>query len=149
MTLDDRIWRRLKRKLASAKGSVVRVGVFQGSGGHPDSDISMPELAAIHEFGAPQANIPERSFIRRTLAEKETELKQIIEKLSGKLMTGRTSFDRALNILGTWAAAEIKKTITESDIPPPLQQATIDAKGSSKPLVDTGRLLNSITHKVV
>lgn len=140
---------KLKAKAIDLAKAHVKVGVLASKGGNADHDgITMIELAAIHEYGSPAANIPERSFIRSAF-EKKTELNAFVMKLAKAIAENKLDARRALHMLGTWAAAKVKKNITERDIPPPLKPKTIARKKSTKPLVDTGRLLNAITYEVV
>lgn len=152
--VDRKPWQKLRERMneSASKHPHVNVGVLADKGGdavheneHGD-EITLVELAAVHEFGT--ATVPERSFIRRTFEEKKAELARIIKTLAGKVVKGTLTEDKALELLGQWAAAEVKKTITQHDIPPPLADETVARKGSSKPLVDTGQLLNAITYQV-
>lgn len=155
--VNDAAWRRLKRRLdamAKPNGPHVKVGVLASRGGQAQHDsesgMTMIELAAVHEFGSPAAGIPERSFIRRTFREKEKQVVKVTAALAKAVVDGRLSVGQALGQLGAWAAAEVKKTVTAGPhIPPPLKQATIDRKGSDRPLVDTGRLVDSVQWEVV
>lgn len=142
----DGVWKRIKANLARADKAHVKVGILDDS----DHDgVGMSELGAIHEYGSPAAGIPERSFIRRTLSEKEDQIAKMQGKLANAVVTKNMPIEQALDQLGAMVASEIKKTITSGEpIPPPLKPATIAAKGSDRPLVDTGRLVGSITHKV-
>lgn len=137
-----------KKILAKAKelsaGPYVKVGVFGGG--------RNAELAVIHEYGAPEANIPERSFIRRTFANSEVvdAKNKMCAGLMKKIVEEDMSVGQALGQLGAFGAAQVKNTIVSGDgVPPPLKEATIARKGSSRPLVDTGQMLNSITWQVV
>lgn len=150
---DDK-WEKIRAKVEQLEGAGVDVGILAAKGGDEQHDeksgLTLIELAAIHEFGSPAANIPERSFFRRTFIEKEAQIQDMIYRLAKKLVED-TSFpeEQALNMLGAFVSTEIKKTITAGPhIPPPLKPATIEAKGSDRPLVDTGRLVNSITYAV-
>lgn len=129
----------------------LKIGVLASKGGdeeHPNAKISLIELAAIHEFGSPAANIPERSFLRAPLRG-TTWLPDLCAKLTKGVLIGRFTPERAMAILGETSVAAIKRYITTGDgVPPPLQPETIARKGSSRPLVDTSRLLNSITYVV-
>ena len=149
--IDDRAWRKMTARVGELSAA-VKVGVLASTGGdarHPDSDITMVELAAIHEFGSPAAKIPERSFIRSTFRDKATLLGAVMGKLARGVVAGTMQPERALAILGEVGAAEVKKTITEgAGVPPPLKPETVARKGSDRPLVDTGRLLDSITYEV-
>ena len=140
------------QKLAAAEGVTVKVGVLAGKGGsrkHTDSNFSLIEIAAVHEFGAPKANIPERSFIRRTFLMKRGETNKHLERLVNAIVKKDLPIATAFGALGTWAAAEVKKTMTVGPhIPPPLKPRTVAAKGSSRPLIDTGQLANSINWEI-
>ncbi len=148
--IDDRAFRKLERELDKAQSQSVRVGVLSTKGGtekHPDAPITMIELAAIHEFGAPQAGIPERSFIRSAF-ESNDEFKAFATKLVTAIVDGRMTVDRAYQLLGEWGIGQVRDNITKRDIPPPLKPETVQKKGSRKPLVDTGRLLQSIQWEI-
>lgn len=148
----------------------VRVGVIgrKASEKHPDeialevgkgdtlkpakeqAGLTNAQLAAIHEFGAPKAGIPERSFIRATIdVNRSTYRAVVIPRLIKAVVEGRSSIHRAFSLLGLKVVADIKNRITTgAGVPPPLKPATIAAKGSDRPLVDTGRLLGAITYEV-
>jgi hypothetical protein len=146
-------WDALLARIRSLETMFVKVGILASKGGDArtdDGDLSMIELAAIHEFGSPAAGIPERSFIRRTFATKKDELAKLCEKLARAVITGKMPIDQALALVGAWGVAAVKKTVTEgSGVPPPLKKATIARKGSDRPLVDTGRLLGALAYEVV
>lgn len=145
----DAVWRKLRERLALMPRRVVRVGVLSGDMAEGDhTNLTLAELAAIHEFGAPNANIPERSFIRSTINETKAEAEALCLRLARGIIADRIQLDQALGLLGIWAVAAIQEKI-RSNIEPELKQATIDRKHSSLALVDTGQLINSITHEVV
>lgn len=151
--LDDGLWRKMRRRVGELDTRRLQVGVLASRGGNAlhdkESGLTMIELAAIHEFGSPAANIPERSFIRRTFEKKDRETVRLLRRLAHAVVTGKMDARKALNLLGAWGASQVKATIAEGPgIPPPLAPATIERKGSSRPLVDTGRLLDSITWEV-
>jgi hypothetical protein len=125
----------------------VRVGILADApkrtddGGGP---MTLLEIAAIHEFGAPEANIPQRSFIRgpidanigRIHDAQRTAARQII----GRKVDGKTAVAR----LGALGQGICQQAISQG-IAPPNADATIARKGSSTPLVDTGQLRSAIT----
>jgi hypothetical protein len=145
-------WESLRRTFGAAARSKprVEVGVFSDrkhSGKR--GGISMGELALVHEFGSLAANIPERSFLRRTFRRKEREIAAAAAKAARKVVSGKGTFNQALAEIGKFAAAEVKKTIKRGPyIPPPLKPETIRRKGSTRPLVDTGQLADAVTFKV-
>lgn len=145
---DDSVWQKLRAKMRGLENAHVRVGIF-GTEAH-DGHFLMVELAAVHEFGSSRAGIPERSFIRRTFKEQEHAAATVIARVAKAIVTDKITVEHGLDILGTWGADQVKRTVTQgTGVPPPLAQSTIDRKGSTRPLVDTGRLINAVTHKVV
>lgn len=152
LKVNTKVWAQLKDRLP--ENSVVHVGVLADNGGtavHPGSNITMIELAAVHEFGSPKNHIPQRSFIRATFERPETykTLQSMGAKYAKAIVNGKMNAEQALGRIGAWAASQIKATIknrqTTGPDPQELKPATIERKGSTLPLVDTGRLINAIT----
>lgn len=131
----------LEEKMKKLAGLEVRVGVF-GDANREGSELTNAELAAIHEFGAPRANIPERSHIRRTFDMKQRDWQALAAKLLKGVIIDRFTAEQALGLLGERAVADMRATV-RAGLEPPLQPATIRRKGSSTPLIDTGRYLQS------
>ena len=138
------------RALAESKRT-VRVGVLSDapkkSREGDSGKLSLLEVAVIHEFGAPAAAIPARSFIRATIDEKRAEIEKLQRVLGAQVATGKLAEEQALSALGAKVAGWIQARIAEG-IDPPLSAATVAKKKSSKPLIDTGQLRSSITHVV-
>lgn len=134
---------------AVASSPSVRMGVL-GDQHVEGSDLTMAELAAIHEFGAPRANIPERSFLRSTADKHRMAWLLLLQRTMKAIKSGRLDLSvfQALEIVGEKAVADIRATI-RAGIAPALAESTIARKGSTLPLVDTGRMLQSITFEVV
>lgn len=166
----DRGWSKLKGALSSLRSgeSYVKAGVFgvagskrrasaedfesRAAGGKlkHNTGISNVELATIHEFGAPSAGVPERSFIRSSFEKNRAAYEAALKTLMARVYSNELTIPKALRILGLKMSADMKKGITENaGIPPPNAPSTIEKKGSSRPLVDTGRLVGSITSAVV
>lgn len=147
VTYDASVWEALKLQVEKLSGAHVRIGVLTGP--HENADITIAELAVIHELGAPAAGIPERSFIRASLERARPEMVQFIAKLAKAVVLGRITSAQAHGLLGEWAVAKVRDYILEGQgVPPPLKDATIARKGSARPLVDTGQLLHSISYAV-
>lgn len=152
VTEKRKLWDRLLAHAHKLEHAHVKVGVLSSHGASEphgdDASFTLVEIAACHEFGTD--TIPERSFIRSTFSQRvPDELVKMQAALAREVVTKGLDPEKALARLGAWGAAEVKKTITEDDIPPPLAASTIAAKGSTKPLVDTGQLKNSISYEVV
>lgn len=137
--------------------SSVTIGVFGDAAEEQaeGANITVAELAAIHEFGL--GNMPERSFIRSYFDGNGPELGQLLMRLmtqavkravtTGKPITDVIKRD-ILSKIGLRAVADIQERISAGEITPPLLPATIARKGSSVPLIDTGQLRSAITFEV-
>lgn len=148
----DKVFQQLRKKLGSLADARVRVGVLEGGDAEVETeygDLTIVELATIHEYGAPNANIPERSFLRQTFTDDRgrEELAEFQAEQARELIDGKIGAATALKRIGAWGAAKVRERIREH-IDPPLRPATIARKGSSTPLVDTGHLANSISFEI-
>lgn len=140
------------KRIREVKDARVHVGVLadDSKGGAREGDLTVAEIAAILEYGTKDGHIPARPFLRHTFDAHREEMEKIGEKLIGQAVDGKITVDKALGIMGAKLSAEVKKCITSGPgVPPPNAPSTIKAKGSSRPLVDTGRLVNAITWAIV
>ncbi|MDE9495734.1 hypothetical protein KKJ09_19635 [Xenorhabdus bovienii] len=139
--------RALAAKLREMEKLRVYVGVPASKNQRNDeTGISNAVVAAAHEFGVP-GHIPERSFLRSTVSEnKENAAKFLAKNIREALLTDGDK-ETPFALLGEKIAGEVKRKI-QAGIDPPLDPKTIKRKGSSKPLIDTGQLLQSITYEV-
>lgn len=151
----DRGWAQFWKAIDSmkGKGAYAKVGVLadaEEGGLHvPGATLTVAEIAAVQEFGTEDGSIPSRSFVRSTFDEQKEELAEMARRLFFLILQGKQTTGNALNVLGAKLAAEIKKKITTgAGVPPPNAPSTIAAKGSDRPLVDTGRLVNAIAWAV-
>ena len=149
---DDRVLKALVKRLKALGKMGVKVGVLGAKGGdreHSDG-ISMVELAAIQHFGSPAAGVPARPFITDAIKAGKKEQAKVSAGIARKLMKPSYTNDMALNTLGVWASAQVKKHVMSGPpMKPPNAASTVAKKGSSRPLIDTGRMINSVNHEVV
>lgn len=117
------------------KRPFVKVGVTQriGSRVRADGKKTVADIAQIHEFGAPKAGIPERSFIRSTVEHNQEKYNQHIEVMRDKIFDANSGIDvrKALSVIGQEVAADMKNTIRQG-IPPELKRATIMRKNAGQ-----------------
>lgn len=138
----DRGWKRFKRSWRQASGLKAKVGIQNQEAAADHGGIRNVELAAIHEFGA---GVPERSFVRATV---DRERSQIIRLLDRVGRAQGADIRRKLGLLGLKVRGLMIRTIDQSIGIEPNAPSTIARKGSSRPLIDTGQLKNSITSVV-
>lgn len=140
-TLD--VLRQIRRQVEDGN-SFVKVGVL-GAGPKNKPRESGPtnvELAIWHEYGTRTA--PERPFLRSTMRANAAQYARFLGSNIHLVFQKKRTVVQLLNALGSKAAADVKNTIRRG-IPPPNAPETVRRKKSSKPLIDTGQLLNSIT----
>lgn len=116
---------------------------------HKDADgkpsgITVGELAAIHELGL---GVPERSWLRAWFEANHRTVIVDVKAGLAQVVQGRLTHEGLLELLGNKYAAQIKARII-AGVDPPNAESTIQRKGSSTPLIDTGQLLSSIGYEV-
>lgn len=122
----------------------LTVGVHGANNPDRGDGINQAGIAAVHEFGS--EHVPERSFIRSTLTEKDNYAKPLAS-VTKKVMKGELGAKEALELVGTKAKGDIQQKIAKG-VGPALDPKTIKRKGSSKQLIDTGQLRQSIDYEV-
>lgn len=124
-----------------ASGAELRVG-FLSTATYPDGKY-VASVAAWQEFGTGRG-IPPRPFFRGMIKRNSALWPSEV----GSLLTSH-NYDATvtLSLMGERIAGQLRQSITEL-VSPPLAAATARRKGFSKPLVDTGHMLNSVDYEV-
>lgn len=142
----DRGYRQMLKLLTEKDRPILKVGIFgeKAAAGHENSQMTVGDIAAVHEFGL--GNCPERSFVRGFCDENESKVVEFTKKeCEEAVKSGADNFIKVLNRLGLYCVAGMQKRIADR-IPPPLKDSTIQRKGSDVPLINTGQLRSSITY---
>ncbi len=126
----------------------VEIGIFSEDGNVTEDGEDILSIAYVHEFGSIIRNIPERSFMRAGFDTNISKIEQQIELLLGQVMDLKLDAKGFYEAIGAVVTGIIQEYLTDLQ-EPPLSPVTIERKGSSNPLIDTGRLRQSITYKVV
>lgn len=153
---DATAWANLRAMAKTLRGIELRVGWFSTNRYGDGTPVAY--VATIHEFGAPRRNIPARPFMRPTIEREERNWRAFIAQDSKKMLTGQQTASGLFNTLGLNISGEIARSISQV-FAPPLKPATIAAKRAKladkgttgaldKPLVETGLMLDSVTHTV-
>lgn len=155
--IKDQRWQAMKKAAAKMMAKVVKVGVIGAKARgavEGEDNFTIGNLAGVHEFGAAIQMpwgvlvIPERSFIRAAVAEHRADYAGLMRSLGAKVVEGRLTVEAALGILGATVVGHMQQRISEGLLPVNAP-TTIARKGSSVPLIDSGRLRQSITWAVV
>lgn len=138
------------RDLAKAINSIsqknVYIGVIGNNSEH-EGELNNAQLMAIHEFGTDDGHVPERAPIRKTMAKNGYSYGTMFEKAILGVLEGKSDSDIILNRIGAQVAGDVVGEI-QSGVGPELAPSTIKRKGSDRPLIDTGALVQSISYEV-
>ena len=125
-----------------SKPALLRVGFLENAKYPDGKPVAM--IAAIQDFGAPRAGIPPRPFFSNMVASKKAGWPNAI---AVNLKAQNYDATKALLIVGEGIKGQLQQSIKETNSPP-LKPATVQRKGSSKPLVDTVHMLASVDYDV-
>jgi hypothetical protein len=153
------------------KSATLRVGFLENATYPDGTPVAM--VAAIQEFGAPRAGIPPRPFFRTMVANKSPEWGKAIGDL---LPAADYDADKVLNQAGAAIAGQLRQSIVDTNTPPlspvTLMLRKMKSEGmtitksslriararlasgesvggvSTKPLVETGHLLQSVDYEI-
>lgn len=147
----------------SKSQSYVKAGLLSSKkASRPDGEMTNAELGVIHEFGT--SKIPARPFVGPSFNNKKDFYKKMLMTLAKRVVTAGILFDekftleKALGILGQKMSADMKAFVVggaplKPDNSPAVkarkEKLSSGAAGSVRPLVDTGRMVNSLTYAVV
>ena len=132
---------RLSKELKSVKG--VQVGWYDEVRNEDKKALKQVDIVFTHEFGSKDGKVPARPFIRPAL-KKQKNWKELVKALISDGFT----LEEIAGKVGNRIKEDLQKRIS-SNTPPPLKASTIKRKGSSKTLIDTGAMFESIHYEVV
>lgn len=144
---------RLKAVYDELNKKQLKIGFFEHSK-YPDG-TPIAYVAAIQELGYPAGGIPPRPFLRPAMAENAAGYKNLILQAVNASVAGSIALNDGVNQIGAKAAGDVQNAIRTLTTPP-LDTSTIrgrarrhsKGKASTKPLVDTGQMLQAVTYAV-
>lgn len=163
----------LEIAIKDLQGKVGKVGWFEGLQYKEPPYLPVAYIAAIQEYGSPPQNIPPRPFMRPTIMAEEANWRAIAEQGVKAVFKGTATAAQVMEAIGNRAEADIRKTIYAIHTPllsPVTIARRLERRGIShkikkskngfyeynvsgvgeltKPLIDTGYLQASLSHKV-
>lgn len=137
------------KKLVAELGEMgsVTIGVQgkEATERHPSSDLSVGELAAVHELGL---GVPRRSWLVDWIDAHADEMRTQTKAALVEVLARRTTRNKALTALGYNWTKQVRDRVAAGQVPPPLAASTVARKGHSTPLIDTNTLHNAITYRL-
>jgi hypothetical protein len=123
------------KRIAKTNREGVRVGIVGAAADEPhfDSDLTVGEVAEIHEFGVGQE---ERSWCRAWV--REVNFREAYQQAKGDYKK-----------IAAALAEDCQRRIKEGRVTPGLAPSTIQKKGHDVPLLETAQLVDAISGSVV
>ena len=139
--------------LIKAEKRTLLVGIQEGSktpgmvkaGRKQKAGLNIAQYAAQNEFGTRE--IPERSFMRTAFDENIQLISSFLTKEIGLVIDQKKTLDQALKLTGQLITGLIQKKIRQI-VFPPNSPRTIAEKGSSKPLIDFGSMIQAVRYTI-
>lgn len=149
ITVDTSGWDKLKKNLLKANQEELNVGFFPESRYDSSNDnLPVAQVAQFMEEGDP-VRYPPRPFIRAGFLPrlKTPEYIPIFQQAIKSVLDGQSTFRQAYAQLGPIMVRGLQNEIIGWDTPPNSPQ-TIEAKGFNDPLINTGKMLESVDFKI-
>lgn len=135
--------KKFEKMLKELQGMEVRIGFQAGKATEADgTDIC--DIAAWNELGT--AHSPSRPFIRKSVDENVGKINSFLKGMKGDLARG-ASAEQILKQIGIFQKDLMQEKIRNGSFAPNAP-ATIRKKGSDKPLIDTGRMRQSVDYVI-
>jgi len=130
----------------------IDVGLFEGEPDHPDSELNVVQIGAVHEFGTKDGHVPERSYLRSTADEKGAEYSKRMNKLAAKIQAskGKVNTMSEMFAVGERMASDVQRKIKALKTPPKAA-STLKKIGAkfNNPLIHTDHMRASIRSLIV
>ena len=138
------------KNVEEAKKLTVKVGLPSDVAARAvyEEGKTILEVGAQHEYGTDE--VPQRSFLRNSFFVKREEVKKILKKQFNKIVEKGADPKTSMELAGVQLQSIVQEAFTTKGFGawPELSQRTIEEKGSSQILIDTGTLRSSITYRV-
>jgi hypothetical protein len=141
----DKGYRLAVKRLLGVGNLGVSVGVHEDAGADEDG-TPVAEYAMVNEFGSEDGHVPERSFLRSTLDERQGPYAAELERAVSRAVDG-VPLKTALMPLALQVRQDVQNKL-DSGVDPENAPATVAKKGHGRTLEESGLLHDSIEAKV-
>lgn len=136
---------RLQLDMKELRHRHVKIGIM---GNDTVDGVSVIDYAVYNEFGTSRG-IPARPFMSKTAEKYGKKTGDFVQYLVNRIIDGKIDDDTALHNIGMQYQAFMQQTIRSAKSwAVPNAPATIRRKGSSSPLIDTGRMIGAVRYEV-
>lgn len=144
VTVRDNGFSNRVKMLVAMQPASITVGIHGEEGAETEGDTTVATIANAHEFGL---GVPRRSFLRSWAEENAGRNAGILSRALERCARGDATYPQTLHSIGSVFVADCRLRIARGQIGPALSPETVDRKGSSTPLLDTGQLSAAIRYK--
>ena len=130
------------QELYELQDQKVYAGIKEGT--VYEDGTSVAAVAAFNEYGT--STIPPRPFMKQSFEKNRSELETMCTEALRTVNEGGSA-DAGLEKIGLFMKESIRKEIDTGSFTPNAE-STVKAKGSSKPLIDTGLMRDSVDYEV-
>lgn len=134
---------KLIRGMEGLDSHSVKVGIQSDAGEHDGVDLV--DIAVWNEFGT--KTIPARPFMRHTAENQADNASKVGDRYVGLVIEGKLNPVEVYKRIGEWYQG-VQRDAVRSGPWVPNAPSTIAKKGSSRPLIDTGKMVNAIRYEV-
>lgn len=148
----DHGYGRIMKDIEKLRGASTKVGIMEGEDRKDGAD--MVAIAAFNEFGTEKngrEHVPARPAHAQTFEANKDRMNKAVERSWDAILSGKLNPRAALGQLGEFYVGILQKAI-EAFSDPANAESTQKKKGKSvggmvdNPLIDTGQMVQSITH---
>lgn len=139
ITAEGKKFEKLLKELGQLE---VRIGIQQGEAS--EEGVDLVDIAMFNELGT--VHIPSRPFLRDSVDANADQINSFLQSMKKEILRGGSAED-VLKKIGVFQKGLIQEQIVKGNFAPN-SEATIRRKGSDTPLVDTGRMRQSINYVI-
>lgn len=111
-------------------------------------DPTVATYATVQEFGSGDGRVPARRWLTKGIEDNGQAVQAAMAAAAAAVLDRRVSKPAAVDNLGADVADIVRAHVNSANFPPPLKPATVARKGHAKAMVDSGKMMQSITHRV-
>lgn len=139
VTADGKKFEKLLKELGQLE---VRIGIQQGE--TSKDGVDLVDIAMFNELGT--VHIPSRPFLRDSVDANGDQINHFLQSMKKELLRGGSAED-VLKKIGVFQKGLVQEQIVKGDFAPNSEE-TVQRKGSDTPLVDTGRMRQSVNYVI-
>lgn len=136
--------KRFLSEIDELKKMHVKIGFQRGDVQEEDDSgnaVDLCDIALYNELGT--SNAPSRPFMRDAIDKHKDEIDKFLDAQFGLLANGKTDAETMMQSIGVFLKGIVQREMVEGDFVPNAP-STIRRKHSDKPLIDTGRMRQSV-----